>query len=767
MAMVAVHGRLLASRPGLLAIVFIVSLVAGWPFEMRAQTRGPVIPWKPGYRVVDGDIPRPPLPNPYLAHLPVGARPDYAHWRAWLRQQGRRRAARMKAPVKLLMLGESEPNDSSATANLLSGFGSGPGEDGAADISGFSSSPVAVLLTPLAEDEGSIPLATDTNLTPGNAVQLSATIGDGPFGNEAIGSGDFDFFRIAGVQAGQTIVIDVDTPEPSEPDSGLDSYVALYDSAGNIIAFNDDDGVSTDSFLLATAPAADDYFVSVGGFSLTLSTLADPFQSSSGLTFALGSEGDYQAIIGLDYGDDDHFLLELQAGDVLGVSGDGAIRLTQLLDGDDTERIVSLQDASDIYPATSPLPGGGNAVLAYLVEATGDYVVNAYGLHGDYNLQLRVFRPPLEQSAMGEKQILFLDFDGATVDPAIFGADPAQATLSPLVDFLPNWGLDAGDEDAVIDAIIAVVEENVDSDLRTLGNNPNFDVEIRNSRDHPDPFGQAHVSRVIIGGSTAELGLLVIGIAQSIDIGNFDTQETAVVLLDQLSDPGFNPNSLNSISLAEGASIIDLIAIGLGNSAAHEAGHFWGNFHTENLFTPPSIMDQGGNPYNFFGTGFDSTFGNEDDVDVDFAVDLYTPDENFSGLQDTLNTTAFGLTTSSGGSEPQPAGTLTGNSSFPDTLVGGRSVARVFDLTSTGNADLIVSMAMRLDDATHFLLGNNGCTEGLNLGTDGRCRARVRCTPQAAGTQTTTLRIDTNAGTFSRVLDCTGFFEQIFSDQFE
>ena len=40
-----------------------------------------------------------------------------------------------------------------------------------------------------------------------------------------------------------------------------------------------------------------------------------------------------------------------------------------------------------------------------------------------------------------------------------------------------------------------------------------------------------------MGGTIAESGISTIGIAESIDPGNFETDETALVLLDSLSEP--------------------------------------------------------------------------------------------------------------------------------------------------------------------------------------------------------------------------------------
>jgi hypothetical protein len=56
-------------------------------------------------------------------------------------------------------------------------------------------------------------------------------------------------------------------------------------------------------------------------------------------------------------------------------------------------------------------------------------------------------------------------------------------------------------------------------------------------------------------------------------------------------------------------------------------------------------MDQGGNLAGTVGVGGDLTLGTIDDVDVDFGDDAYVPNEGFTGVEDTLNAVAFGLST--------------------------------------------------------------------------------------------------------------------------
>jgi len=595
---------------------------------------------------------KPSTPNPYLSFLPPGVTPDWEYWRTRLRLEGVARQQRM-ATVRLaplITVSDLEPNDTQATANFITGFGTGEGDDPEADITGFVAvPPTPRVIIPNTEDEGSIPLATDTGVLTGEGVIASAFRGDGPHASSGTGTGDFDFYKIPNVIAAQVINVFVDTPDPA---SMLAPYLVIYASNGTVVAssrfLSIAGGVNQITML---APAADDYFVSVGSsgsFSLT-----DPFDSADGP--GVGSEGSYTIQIDLDSEDVDYFSMTLEAGDILGASLNGAATEIALFDPGGTLRIASLQDLSFLYPTASPLPGGGNGVYAYVIEQAGDYAVRVGGDPGIYSLMLRAFRSPLLAAPLGSVQTLFVDFDGAVIDPAIFNEPPGQATLSPLATFLPGWGLGAADEDAVIDAILGAIEESLSSDVRLIGNNGDFattggsgqfDIVILNSRDHADPFGAPNVSRIIIGGTIDELDIITIGIAQSIDPGNFETRESGVVLLDFLSAPASNPGSINSFALEAGASIIDFIGIGVGNIAVHEAGHIFGNFHTISNNAVANIMDVGGNQANIFGVGDDQTFGSADDIDVDLGRDdYYDVFGDFEGVEDTLNTVAFDLPT--------------------------------------------------------------------------------------------------------------------------
>lgn len=258
-------------------------------------------------------------------------------------------------------------------------------------------------------------------------------------------------------------------------------------------------------------------------------------------------------LFSIEESDTNFYSLNVEAGDIVGATVSGSAGRIVLIDPEGVEVIGSSQDATFIAPEQTELPGGGNAVLAHVADTPGRYAVGIETGFGEYDALFRLRRPPLESEPDAATQTLFLDFDGEELNTGIFGG-PGVRTLSPLSAFLPGWSLGPEDEDAVIDAIVASVAESLSEDLRVKGRNSDrdatgrpgdFDVEILNSRDHPDPFGQDNVSRAIVGGTIGESGIPTIGIAQTIDVGNFDQTESALTLLDLLSAPADDPNSLN------------------------------------------------------------------------------------------------------------------------------------------------------------------------------------------------------------------------------
>ncbi|WP_130507677.1 PPC domain-containing protein [Krasilnikovia cinnamomea] len=593
---------------------------------------------------------KPASPNPYLAMLPDAAKADYSGWTNYLqRQASARAAARLKALAKApaaarpaasaVVVDEDEPdgnrgsNDDPASAQLIRNFGTGSGQDSRLRILG-SLDPEFVSPTTIApnpEDDGAIPLAGDTGVGAGSdGIVTDAQIGDGPHGSAGTGTNDFDFYKLT-APAGKVITVKTATPE-----GALDTVVVLYDPAGNVLAANDDFGGSLDSQLSYKVPAQGTFYALVAAYS---GLPADPFDPASGDGGA--SEGPYSVTITSAADDADFFAVKLKAGDVLGAAAKGANNYLTVYDTTPREVHGSQQDASFIYPMASPLPGGARQVTDYVATKAGWHYVGVSGGAGGYDITVEGYRPALQGAR--PTQTLYLDFDGARVNTGVFGG-AGNVDLTPFSAFLGKWGIPRADEDRLIDAVTASVTENIKQDLVASGLNNRFKLKVLNSKDDPDPWGKANVSRIVVGGTIAESGVPTIGIAQSIDPGNFETEETALVLLDVLSNPAGDPASLNTY-LTSGSDRVAFVAQALGNVIAHEGGHFFGNWHTDNSDEHANLQDSGGANFDvLFGVGPDGVGGTADDPDVDFGEDRFSPAEGFVGTEDTLGRIVFGVT---------------------------------------------------------------------------------------------------------------------------
>ncbi len=621
---------------------------------------------------------KPEGPNPMVSTLPPFMKVNYRAWanygqkKAMAQGNGANLSNGKGGPSTEIDERENTPgkNDTQKTGQRINQIGTVPGQPDQVFIHGFlgdpDSPPIAIIPMNSVEDDGSIPFATVTGIIDVNqGVSYNETIGDSP-GRINLGVADFDMYALT-VEAGTNIEVTVNTPLPF---GDLDPTVGVFFSDGTLIAFNDDGIPGTfDSFLSFAAPFDGTYYISVGGFGAFIPS--DPFDSNSGaVTGAIGSEGTYEAIIRTIDVESDFYVFNLQRGDVFGAAflGEQGGAYLSIKDLKGNEVVGTAGNASSLYPASNPLPRFGQTAINYTVEESGQYAIQVTEGSGAYTLELFATRPYFELNPRSV-QVIYVDYSGGDVDIApIFEIPfPIVVNQSPFVDFLPNWGLSNASEDvlAITQKITDVVRENLDTDFNSPPVNPKHRVIVtdnfRLGQDNelgPDFVGESisqnginyKVSRVKVSGTIPETLINTIGIAQSIDPGNFGTEELALVLLDIVSAPftGASANNtfrINDIVLAPGKTIEDAVVTVIGNITSHEAGHYLGNWHLDGFSNIQGIMDEGpGGMFNLAGIGPSGVFGAPDQTDVDFVTDAYSTSEPFSGFEDTEINSAYSLT---------------------------------------------------------------------------------------------------------------------------
>ncbi|TDD59989.1 hypothetical protein E1263_12890 [Kribbella antibiotica] len=495
---------------------------------------------------------------------------------------------------------------------------------GATTVNG-TLSPAPAEIAAGSEDNGSIALATATGISGRGAVTTSGTLGDGPHGPLGDKTNDFDFYQVTG-QAGETLTVSTDGSPAS-----TNTVVGLYDAAGQLLASDDDSGAGALSKLQYPLTASGTYYVVVAGKSAVGDFPADPQNSGSGLGGA--DTGEYELLIAAAPIDKDFYAVKLAAGDVLGAaltnSGD---RLTVLRPNGSVAVGTDLHSLGKL-PAASTLPRGA-VDLAVVADQAGWYAVSVTDGFGPYQLNLGIARPAVDNAP----QTVFLDFDGGAIDLAPLGGSGVRQ-LSGLASYLPNWGLTATDEAAVIAKATATVRENLRTDAVRAGYDVN--LRIKTSADSTDTFGTPNVTRVVIGGKTSESGIGRVGTAQSIDPGNFAHEETALVQLDRISAAA-GPLSLNTY-LTTNSDRITFIGRALGNLASRELGALYGAFPADPASTTATLLDADGNFPGLYGVGPDGFGGTADDVDTDFGTDTFNPAAGLTGSQNALNAISWGI----------------------------------------------------------------------------------------------------------------------------
>lgn len=638
-------------------------------------------------------IPTSPItPDPMISMLPPGVNGDAKYWEAMrkarasgqsttlalgaaLRQAAAAdqgidigSAARVEptAPNNIAFHTELEPfdgdNGTPATAERIRRLGTGKSKRNTALIFGdLPELPIRPLTQ--VEDDGAIPLALDSGITGGpDGISFSGVIGDGP--NPGVTS-DYDFVEVT-IPANTTFEISVATADPF---GDLDPFVTLYLPNGAIIFQQDDGGAGFDTFVTLTTGGADlNFLIAIGGFGAF--EPLDPFDSSAGsITGQIGSEGayDFQMRVFPNVSESDFFKFRMKKGDVLGaaVRVEGSPTLEIYNPSQEFEKGV--QGFGSFAVPASPLPIDGSGVIDYIAEETGVYSIGISGGFGEYEMDLALYRPEFEETGR-RVQLIWLDFNGGPVDKAPWFGVEFITDHTPFRGFLPAWDLPDTDEDVMrmTDAMIAGVNSNLFTQLVASEENPNTAVIVlgNDGTGVPGPLEPLieqgsftllgitfEVSVVEVSGTIPESQINTIGIASTIDPGNYEVNDTALMLLDILSAParpGISANntfSLNDVVLAEGVTKEEMVTEVIANVTAHEAGHYLGNFHTDGFSIQKNIMDQGpGGLFNLAGIGPSGVFGAEDTIDNAFFDDEYAVSEGFQGDENTTVNTAYALT---------------------------------------------------------------------------------------------------------------------------
>ncbi len=569
------------------------------------------------------------------------------------------------------------------------------------------------------EDDGAIPVASEATGSGDDflfVAECYGAVGDGP---HAGSTGDVDFFRTRELPAGQILLVDfIDIFAPTNAGNLTIGFYDADGNLLATGQDDPSQGGPDSDFFSITVPEAGEYYVAVGGampsdpFDPTTGTdseITSPYEAmfivDANEEFFEGGLGNWSARIDAprerrdwskmvnvprerrDWSaedrslaqlksaidarkhdaeadaaeaeedetpvDVDFYLVDLRKGDAIAGGFDNA-RTVGIIDPEGVQRSGAQFNPSFIYPLDSPLRHDRRNGFDHVATVDGVHAVFVTDGIAEYEGELRVIRSGLAPDRDRDQQIIFLDFDGAFVSGDTWGTG-VDANLSPLSAFIPRWGLEASDEDAVIDATIDAIVETIDHDLRVFdGRNGDrdrthrgteFDVEILNSRDHGDRWGDPNVTRIIIGGTIDELLIPTLGIAQSIDPGNTETEETGVVLLDLMSEPAPFEISLNSFPVAGDATKADFIGFTVGHIAAHEIGHLIGNWHQETFNEIEALMDAGGDFEAIAGVGEDGVFGTADDTDPDFVEDEFNFFEGFTGIEDTAGRSVFAFST--------------------------------------------------------------------------------------------------------------------------
>ena len=487
-------------------------------------------------------------------------------------------------------------------------------------------------------------------------------------------SGDVDMFSYT-FPANEAAVVEI---KPDVTNTNAQLFLVVFDQFGTPIEIVS--GPPSQPFVYGSPKSAVDRNVFLLIIEVrTLDTIITGAEFADPNTiYALHPTVSYDLSITNVNTETDSYEVALKKGDVFGLVSTNSVILSNTLLKPNGEVGISTSSYFKDTSIDKPLPVNGNSGLEYVVPEDGNYTIVLEGI-GAYATEFATAKPRID----GQRtQYIYLDFTGVddftqraffgvSEDEVPIGVDPvldAVRTLSPMRSFLENWGIENTRINTIrlAQQITDIVKENLERDFIESGINPDFNVRIlsdygidRLGVRLPNVLENAGIaySRIIVGGSIAESGITTIGIASSLDVGNYREDDDALALLDivsveqggtlQLPDGRLvsDRSSFNIIELGGSASKMDLVATGVANLISHEAGHYLGNFHTDSQNDVLSIMNEGqAGIFKLTGLQDNTEVFGIDNIDLDFVKDSYSQFEGASGLDETDVNTAFGLT---------------------------------------------------------------------------------------------------------------------------
>ena len=302
----------------------------------------------------------------------------------------------------------------------------------------------------------------------------------------------------------------------------------------------------------------------------------------------------------------------------------------------------------------------------------GTYMIAVAGLPDadgtNYALDVTLAETGAQNRPLGTAQTFFLDFDGA---PAGTLAIPGQGQVTgytPLSAFMTRFGLLPGRESQLIDLVVTeftrimvdtVRGRSTNSDFAATGIAGDFGIVVLNSRDHGDLSQREDISTIVIGGTREQAGvfpdpqLAFYGTSETVDIGNYDPGDNAIVPLGGFaSEPnGPDTNSIGKVQRAPGIDPIQVVAKVVGQFAAQQAGRLLGVAETDNQIDvrpqpgigPIAVQDarilKPGSLAVQLGAGADNVLGTRDDLNILIQNDFLPFNGQFGGLNviDTLS----------------------------------------------------------------------------------------------------------------------------------